>query len=130
MYAFDKPISVEQAVRTLSAARNMILDGRLRYHRAGLEVPVMLRGARQKKAGGQLINLSQGGLQIRVEDGFDASDASRVSFELPGTTCALNAQVEVAWSDNRGNVGIRFVKMASQMKNTLRLWLAQQYFAN
>jgi len=102
----------------------------LRYHRAGLEVPVMLRGARQKKAGGQLINLSQGGLQIRVEDGFDASDASRVSFELPGTTCALNAQVEVAWSDNRGNVGIRFVKMASQMKNTLRLWLAQQYFAN
>jgi CheY-like chemotaxis protein len=130
MYAFDKPISVEQAVRTLSAARNMILDGRLRYHRAGLEVPVMLRGARQKKAGGQLINLSQGGLQIRVEDGFDASDASRVSFELPGTTCALNAQVEVAWSDNRGNVGIRFVKMASQMKNTLRLWLARQYFAN
>jgi CheY-like chemotaxis protein len=130
MYAFDKPISVEQAVRTLSAACNMILDGRLRYHRAGLEVPVTLRSARQKKAGGQLINLSQGGLQVRVEDGFDASDASRVSFELPGTSCAMNAQVEVAWSDNQGNVGIRFVKMASQMKNTLRLWLAQQYFAN
>jgi len=42
----------------------------------------------------------------------------------------VHAQVEVAWSDNRGNVGIRFVKMASQMKSTLRLWLAQQYFAN
>src|SRR5216684_5426595 len=42
MFAFDKPISVEQAVHTLSAARNMILDGRLRYHRAGLEVPVAL----------------------------------------------------------------------------------------
>ena len=39
MFAFDKPISVEQAVRTLSAARNMILDGRLRYHRAGLDLP-------------------------------------------------------------------------------------------
>src|SRR5580693_8818970 len=130
MYAFDKPISVEQAVRTLSAARNMILDGRLRYHRAGLEVPVMLRGARQKKAGGQLINLSQGGLQIRVEDGFDASDASRVSFDLPGTKCAVKAEVEVAWSDQQGNVGIHFMNMTSEMKNTLRLWLAQQYFAN
>src|SRR5579862_3604142 len=42
MFAFSKPISVEQAVHTLSAARNMILDGRLRYHRAGLEVPVSL----------------------------------------------------------------------------------------
>src|ERR1700740_965383 len=42
LFSFEKPISVEQAVRTLSAARSMILDGRLRYHRAGLEVPVSL----------------------------------------------------------------------------------------
>ena len=130
MYAFDKPISVEQAVRTLSAARNMILDGRLRYHRAGLEAPVTLTGRKQKRAGGQLINLSQGGLQVRVENGFDVSEASRVAFDLPGTKCGVKAQVEVAWSDNRGNVGIRFVNMTSQMKQTLRLWLAQQYFAN
>jgi|SRR5882762_6290876 len=131
LFAFDKPISVEQAVHTLSAARNMILDGRLRYHRAGLEVPVMLSGRNQKQAGGQLINLSQGGLQVRVQkDGFDASEASRVSFALPGTKCGMKAQVEIAWSDNRGNVGVRFVKMASEMKHTLRLWLAQQYFAN
>jgi PilZ domain len=130
LFAFDKPISVEQAVRTLSAARNMILDGRLRYHRAGLDVPVSLSGRKQKKAEGQLINLSQGGLQIRLEDGFDASEAASVSFSLPGTKCGVKAQVEVAWSDNRGNVGIRFVKMASEMKQTLRLWLAQQYFAN
>jgi len=130
MFAFDKPISVEQAVRTLSAARNMILDGRLRYHRAGLEVSVTLSGRHQRRVGAQLINLSQGGLQVRVEDGLDTSAASSVSFALPGTQCAVKARVEVAWSDNRGNVGIRFVKMASQMQHTLRLWLAQQYFAN
>src|ERR1700676_1856540 len=130
MFAFDKPISVEQAVRTLSAARNMILDGRLRYHRAGLEVPVTLSNGQQNRGEGQLINLSQGGLQVRVEDGFDASESSRVSFALPGTKCGVKAQVEVAWSDNRGNIGIRFVKMAAEIKNTLRLWLAQQYFAN
>jgi DNA-binding response OmpR family regulator len=130
MFAFDKPISVEQAVRTLSAARNMILDGRLRYHRAGLDVPVTLTGRNQKRAAGQLINLSQGGLQVRVDEGFVAKEASRVSFDLPGTKCAVKAQVEIAWSDNRGNVGVHFVKMASQVKNTLRLWLAQQYFAN
>src|ERR1700721_1631713 len=85
LFAFKKPISVEQAVRTLSAARNMILDGRLRYHRAGLEVPVTLSNGQQNRGEGQLINLSQGGLQVRVEDGFDASESSRVSFALPGT---------------------------------------------
>jgi len=36
----------------------------------------------------------------------------------------------VAWSDKQGNVGVRFVNMTSEMKDTLRLWLAQQYFAN
>ena len=130
MFAFDKPISVEQAVRTLSAARNMILDGRLRYHRAGLDVPVTLRGKRQKHFGAQLINLSQGGLQVRVNAGFDANDLLRASFELPGTKSGVKADVEVAWSDDHGNVGIRFVKIAAQMQHTLRVWLAQQYFAN
>jgi CheY-like chemotaxis protein len=130
MFAFDKPISVEQAVRTLSAARNMILDGRLRYHRAGLEVPVTFRGRQKKQIGAQLINLSQGGIQVRVDKGFDASDLLRTSFALPGTNCEVKADVEVAWSDDRGNVGIRFVKIAAQMQHTLRVWLAQQYFAN
>jgi len=130
MFAFDKPISVEQAVRTLSAARNMILDGRLRYHRAGLEVPVSLSSRQKKRGGGQLINLSQGGLQVHIDDGFDATQASQVSFALPGTKSGIDAQVEISWSDNHGNVGIRFVKMAPQAKQTLRLWLAQQYFAN
>jgi len=130
LFSFEKPISVEQAVRTLSAARNLILDGRLRYHRAGIEVPVTLLGGSQKKAEAQLINLSQGGLQVRAQAGFDTKDASRISFALPGSDIGVQAQVEVAWSDNKGNVGIRFLKMAPEMKNTLRLWLAQQYFAN
>lgn len=130
LFAFDKPISVEQAVQTLSAARNMILDGRLRYHRAGVEIPVTLGSKRQKKATGQLINLSRGGLQIHLEDGSDLQKASRVSFALPGTSSDINAEIKVAWSDHQGNAGIRFVKMAPQMQNTLRLWLAQQYFAN
>ena len=43
LFAFEKPISVEQAVRTLTAARSLILDGRLRYHREGLEVPVSVK---------------------------------------------------------------------------------------
>jgi hypothetical protein len=130
MYAFDKPISVEQAVRTLSAARNMILDGRLRYHRAGVEVPVTLSGRRQKRLAGQLVNLSQGGLQVRMNRGFDAKDLRKASFDLPGTKYGMRADVEVAWSDDQGNVGVRFVKIEAQKQQTLRVWLAQQYFAN
>ncbi len=130
LFAFEKPISVEQAVRTLSAARSMILDGRLRYHRAGLEVPVALNCKGRKPMDAFLVNLSQGGMQIHTQDPVEAAKAMQVSFELPGARSSLKARAEIAWQDQRGNMGVRFVKLARQQQRTLQLWLAQQYFAN
>jgi hypothetical protein len=130
LFAFAKPISVEQAVRTLSAARSMILDGRLRYHRAGLEVPVSLDCKGGKATDAFLVNVSQGGIQIRTSNPVETAKDMQVSFELPGARAGLKAKAEIAWQDKRGNLGIRFVKLAPQQQRTLQLWLAQQYFAN
>src|SRR4029077_12510150 len=131
LFAFDKPISVEQAVHTLSAARNMILDGRLRYHRAGLGVPVALSCNPGKRVEAQLVNLSQGGLQVYSDKLFETNKPLQVSFELPGGSArhAMKAQAQVAWRDGRGNLGIRFLKLAPRLQRVLQLWLAQQYFA-
>jgi len=130
LFAFEKPISVEQAVRTLSAARSLILDGRLRYHRAGLEVPVSVTCNGRKKAKAFLVNVSQGGMQIHTDDPVETTKPLQISFVLPGARSALKARAEVAWQDKRGNLGVRFVKLASRQQRTLQLWLAQQYFAN
>ena len=130
LFAFEKPISVEQAVRTLSAARNMIVDGRLRYHRAGLDVPVSLKSKGQKLKTAQLVNLSQGGMQIRTAACVDGVSSLQVSFDLPGARTALKAHAEVVWQDKRGNLGVRFVKVARPQQRTLQLWLAQQFLAN
>lgn len=130
LFAFDKPISVEQAVRTLSAARNMIMDGRLRYHREGLDVPVALDYKGRKLADANLINVSQGGMQIYTDVPVEVTNSLAVSFELPGSKDVLQAKAQVAWKDQRGNVGIRFVKIAAPQQRTLQLWLAQQYLAN
>jgi PilZ domain len=130
LFAFEKPISVEQAVRTLSAARNMILDGRLRYHRAGLKVPVALKSKGLKAAEAYLVNVSQGGMQIHTDDAVSAGNPMQVSCELPGAKWVLKAQAEIVWQDKLGNVGIRFEKVTPRLQQTLRLWLAQQYFAN
>jgi PilZ domain len=130
LFAFEKPISVEQAVRTLSAARSLILDGRLRYHRAGLEVPVSLFDSGRKQAEGHLVNVSQGGMQIHTDDPIETSKPLQISFALPGAKSTLKAQAEIAWQDKRGNMGVRFVKIAPRQQRALQLWLAQQYFAN
>src|ERR1700746_3639993 len=74
LFSFEKPISVEQAVRTLSAARNLILDGRLRYHRHALGVPVALSCGARKRLQAELVNLSQGGMGIHVEKELESTD--------------------------------------------------------
>jgi len=129
MFAFEKPISVEQAVRTLSAARSMILDGRLRYHRAGLEVPVSV-SCQGRSAEGYLVNVSQGGMQIHSEECLENETPLQVSFELPGMQTTVKAQAQIAWQDQKGNVGVKFVKILPRQQRALQLWLAQQYFAN
>lgn len=130
LFAFEKPISVEQAVRTLSATRNLIFDGRLRYHRTDIDVPVSLRSNGQKYRTAALINLSQGGMQIRTDSLVDSTESLHVSFALPGSKSAVKARAEIVWQDQQGNVGVRFRKVTSAQQKTLQLWLAQQFLAN
>lgn len=125
-FVFEKPISVEQAVHTLSAARNMILDGRLRYHRHSLNIPVTLSCAKTDLEA-TVTNLSQGGLGIQAESALPA-ESIRMNFSLPGTGLSVKALGKVAWTDKRGNAGIRFVQISRRTKRDLQLWLEREYF--
>jgi len=130
LFSFEKPISVEQAVRTLSAARNLILDGRLRYHRQAVETAVDLSWGKQRRAQGALVNLSQGGIGIYLEKELDVRQPLQISFRLPGTRHTVKARGEIAWTDQRGNAGIRFLEVPERLQRNLQLWLAQRYFGN
>jgi len=130
LFTFEKPISVEQAVRTLSAARNLILDGRLRYHRESIEIPVSLSWKGRKGVRADLMNLSQGGVGVHINSAIVCHEPITVSFKLPGTRTTVRAQGELAWTDGSGRAGIRFVDLAPRQQRGLQLWLARQYFAD
>lgn len=130
LFTFEKPISVEQAVRTLSAARNLILDGRLRYHRHIVEIPVSLSWKGRKGVHADLMNLSQGGVGVHVQSAIACHEPITVSFRLPGTRTTVRARGELAWTDGSGRAGIRFIDLAPRQQRGLQLWLARQYFAN
>ena len=98
-FVFKKPISVEQAVRTLSAARNMILDGRLRYNRHALDLPVCLAYGPRKKVEAHLMNLSEGGMGIRLSYPMAFQGPLQLSFQLPESKSQMKIQGEVAWFD-------------------------------
>lgn len=128
-FVFEKPISVEQAVHTLSAARNMILDGRLRYHRHSLDIPVTLASTGKSRVEAQVTNLSQGGLGIQAGGSLPTGPV-RLNFSLPGTHLSVKAMGKVAWTDKQGNAGIRFVQISRRTKRDLQLWLEREYFTS
>ena len=127
-FTFKKPISVEQAVRTLSAARNMILDGRLRYHRQVLDMAVSLTDSSKRSYSAKFLNLSQGGAKIRLSQPLPLASPVDISFELPGTGRKVKLKAEVSWTDPNGSVGIQFVASAPRAQRNLQLWLERQYF--
>jgi DNA-binding response OmpR family regulator len=129
-FVFEKPISVEQAVHTLSAARSMILDGRLRYHRHILDVPVLLTCGDNTRVEAKLMNLSQGGVGVHTAKNVPTDEAIRVSFSLPGSKISVKMLGKLAWADRHGHAGIRFVRMSGRLKRDLQLWLEQHYFVS
>ncbi|MFZ0803716.1 MAG: PilZ domain-containing protein [Terriglobales bacterium] len=128
-FVFEKPISVEQAVHTLSAARNLILDGRLRYHRHTLDLPIYVTLASKKRVKASLLNLSQGGVAVRPCRPTEIAGPVRVNFELPGARAGFKVQGEVVWN-KQGNTGVRFNEMTRRMSRDLQLWLARQYLTH
>ncbi len=128
-FFFQKPISVEQAVRTLSAARTMIVDGRLRYHRHPLNTAVQFSYGTKKQLGGQLMNVSQGGLRVELASPLPTEGPLQVSFALPGSKRRVKVRGEVAWQ-RQGHAGIRFLSQTAPTKRDLQLWLEQRYLTN
>src|ERR1700730_1452912 len=128
-FFFQKPISVEQAVRTLSAARTMILNGRLRYHRNPLNASVQFSYGPKNQVDAQVMNVSQGGLRVQLAAPLPADGPLQVSFALPGTKRRVKMQGEVAWQ-KQGHAGIRFVPQTKATNRDLQLWLEQRYLTN
>jgi hypothetical protein len=127
-FVVEKPVSVEKAVHTLSAARNLIVQGRLRYHRQPLDVTVSLTCSPKKQIEGHLLNLSQGGCKIRLQRPKRLKGTIGINFVLPGTDLPVEAQGEVAWSDTQGNAGVRMVEIKKPMQRDLQLWLEREFF--
>ena len=76
------------------------------------------------------MNLSQGGVGIRLYRPAPLPGPVRVNFQLPDSKIQMKVRGEVAWIDKLGNAGIRFLEMSPEVKRDLKLWLAQEYLTH
>ncbi len=127
-FVIEKPVSVEQAVHTLSAARNMILNERLRYYREALDLPAWIVRDSGEKMRARVMNVSKGGTKIISDQPLAFSEEVKLRFSLPKVKASIQAAGTVAWTDKRGNAGIRFMQIEPQVQKQLQLWVEQKFF--
>jgi c-di-GMP-binding flagellar brake protein YcgR len=124
-FVLYQPISTERAKSSFRAARALMKRERRRNSRTPVEMPVTLffgddSSAQQRT---NSIDLSEGGMALKLASTPARPGPMRVHFKLPGSPSALDCVVQVAWQNAGRQTGIRFVDIAPEIRSELKAWL-------
>jgi CheY-like chemotaxis protein len=125
----EKPVTLQNAERTLRAARSLMITDQRRYFRLHAEFDVHLHS----DAGGEALDLSVkstdvsiGGMALLVPHPLQPRRILEVSFKPPGMESRLHIEAEVAWSDARGECGLRFLHIPLNERRVLEKWFTTE----
>jgi CheY-like chemotaxis protein len=125
-FVLQKPISALNARRCFSAAINFMIRERRRYFRHPVEMSATLSFGEGQELKVTLTNISEGGMAIFFRSAVPKGGVSTVSFKLPGAATPLEPKVQIAWMDESGRAGLRFIDMPKESRAQLDLWLSEQ----
>ena len=124
-FVLQKPISALNATRCFSAALNFMIREQRRYFRHPVEIAATLESADGQKLKATITNISEGGMAIFFRGKFPSGSVS-ATFNLPGGASPLEPKVQVAWMDDSGRAGLRFVDLNKGLREQLDPWLTAQ----
>lgn len=122
-FVLQKPIQPVNAMRCLRAACAQMARERRRYFRVPIETLAVLTFLEGQKVKATATNLSEGGMAIRFPGKLPQAGVAKVHFTLPGTDTALEPKVELAWADESGKAGIKFLEVTETFRKQLDGWL-------
>ena len=70
-----------------------------------------------------MLDLSVGGMAIKMSEPLRTARRISLRFNLPGGRMGIHANAELAWEDTRGRAGIRFVALPPQFQHEINRWL-------
>jgi hypothetical protein len=124
-FVLQRPLSAAAVNQTLRAAFGMVVRERRRYFRCQVAIPAFVRARQPEDLVCQTVNISEGGIAIKVAFALD-SDSALVRFNLPGRASQLFAETKVVWRGHGGLVGLQFESLAAPQKSELQEWLARR----
>jgi CheY-like chemotaxis protein len=123
-FVLYKPISFDRARTSFRAARALMKCERRRNVRVPVELPATLfSGADQQRI--TTLDISEGGIAVRVPCQIHKSRGVRIKFTLPGTEHVVDCAAEVAWKNPGSHTGVRFLELSREHRQQLKAWLAR-----
>ena len=128
-FLIHKPPSAIQIERCLRAAYSATVARRRKQHREGVNLPASVSTRNRPYAEVTVVNLSEGGVGIKLQRGDGRVPASLTSgeeldlhFALPQSEATLCVSGKVAWTTAE-HAGIHFTAMPDGDRLLLESWL-------
>ena len=122
-FVLQKPLTALNATRCFNAALSFMMRERRRYFRHPVEMQVRISIGQRPEVNATTTNLSEGGMAIRFTGKLPKDAEARLQFALPGSNTSLELLGKVAWADETGQAGIRFVEVPQSSQFQLEKWL-------
>jgi CheY-like chemotaxis protein len=125
-FVLQKPLTPLHASRCFNAALNFMVRERRRYFRHPVEIPLRISLPHNEELTATAINVSEGGMAVRILGKLPKDAQAQLRFTLPGVNISLELKGEVAWADGTGHAGVRFVEVPQSSQYQLDKWLTDR----
>jgi CheY-like chemotaxis protein len=126
-FVMERPLSLDSIRRTLHAAHGLILRERRRYFRCPIAIPVSVQQEGAVPVYGETIDISEGGMALRLLTPLTPGAEGIVQFTLPRTPVPIRAQAKIRRCDEKGQAGLQFESLSARDNSELQQWVAGRF---
>ena len=122
-FILTKPLAPDKATTTLQAATALLKRERRRSFRVAVQAAISLTTSEIPSLEGILLDLSTGGMDVLAAQPLSPATLVHFVFELPESAAKAEGDAEVVWSSPNGQLGLRFLDLPLEMRDSLGAWL-------
>jgi ActR/RegA family two-component response regulator len=123
-FALERPITLDSIRHTLNAAYGLIVRERRRYFRYPISVPAATRRKGESEVFGKTVNVSERGVAFSASTPLVPGTEVMIQFSLANPQLAVTAECKVCWTNDKGQSGLSFLLLPSDLGAELQTWLA------
>ena len=123
-FALERPLTSDSIRHTLNAAYGLIVRERRRYFRYPISVPAAARRKGESEVFRKTVNVSERGMAFSASTPLAPGTEVMIQFSLTKPQLAVTAECKVCWTNDKGQSGLLFLFLPSNLGAELQTWLA------